>query len=69
MNAQIIIKPMRILSAEDAALYVNGEDNLKRLVKSKWLFPLKGKQRGMDYDIKALDVALDRVTLEGWPGL
>lgn len=67
MNAQIIIKPVRVLSAEDAAIYCGGAENLKRIVAAKWVLPLAGKGRGMDYDIKDLDAAIDRVKLDGWP--
>jgi len=68
MNAQILIKPVRVMSAEDAAIYCGGAENLKRLVSAKWVTAIKGKQRGMDYDIKDLDTAIDRVSLDGWPG-
>jgi hypothetical protein len=67
MTAQIIIKPVRIISTEDAALYCGGNENLKRIVTAKYVKPLGGKNRGMDFDIRDLDVALDRVNLDGWP--
>jgi len=59
--------PVRILSAAQVQEYVGGRENFKRLVGAKWLSPLTGKQRGMDYDIKGVDAALDRVNLSGWP--
>ena len=67
MIGQIIVKPVRVMSAEDAALYCGGAENLKRIVFSKWVKPLSGKGRGMDYDLRDLDTAIDRVGLEGWP--
>jgi hypothetical protein len=59
--------PARILSAAEVMDYVGGRENFKRLVAVKWLVPLAGKQRGMDYDIKIVNAALDRVLLNGWP--
>ena len=67
MAHQILIKPVRILSAEESMVYLGGKENFKRLVSAGWVKPLRGKERGMDYDIKALDLAIDRVTLDGWP--
>lgn len=66
---RIIIKPQRVLSADDAADYVGGPENFQRLKKAGWIVPLKGKPKGMDYDIKDLDVAIDRVKIEGWPAV
>jgi hypothetical protein len=68
MLAQVVIKPRRVLTADEAAEYVAGADNLRRLTGAGWLKPLKGKMRGMDYDLRDLDFAVDRVRLEGWPG-
>lgn len=57
----------RILSCAEVQRYVGGSENFRRLVSAGWLSPLKGKQRGMDYDIADVNVALDRVKLCGWP--
>ena len=59
--------PARILSASEVYEYVGGRENFRRLVGAKWLSPLAGKQRGMDYDIVSVNSALDRVNLCGWP--
>lgn len=61
--------PARILSAAEVQEYVGGRENFRRLVGAKWLAPLGGKQRGMDYDIRSVDASLDRVNLCGWPPL
>jgi hypothetical protein len=66
--AQVVVKPKRVLSVEEAADYLGGAENLKRLQAAGWVSALGGKMRGRDYDIRALDVALDRVGLDGWPG-
>jgi hypothetical protein len=64
---KIIVKDQRVLPVADAETYVGGEDNLNRLVDNEWVAPLAGKSRGMEYDRKALDLAIDRVSIEGWP--
>jgi hypothetical protein len=56
----------RILRRAEAAAYCGGEPNFARLLAAKWVRPLPGKAR-CDYDRLALDLALDRVTLDGWP--
>jgi hypothetical protein len=67
MLAQVVLKPRRVLGLDDAAEYVNGPQNLRRLLDAGWLKALPGKRRGMDYDLRDLDLAVDRVRLEGWP--
>jgi hypothetical protein len=57
----------RLLRAEDAAYYVGGEGNLKRLKGAGWIKPLIQHKRCTAYDIKDLDVAIDRAKLDGWP--
>lgn len=63
----IWMKPQRFFSAQDAAFWFNGEENFNRLIKAGWLKPVPGKARGMDYDLKDMECAADRVKLEGWP--
>jgi hypothetical protein len=58
----------RVLKACAAAAYVGGRLNLQRLEAAGWVAPLAGKQRGVDFDRQALDRALDRVAVTGWPG-
>ena len=57
----------RILRASDAKEYVGGRLNLARLLAAGWITPIPGKGRAMDYDRLALDRALDRVAVTGWP--
>ena len=57
----------RILRASDAKEYVGGRLNLARLLAAGWITPIPGKGRAMDYDRIALDRALDRVSVTGWP--
>ena len=57
----------RILRASDAKEYVGGRLNLARLLSAGWITPIPGKGRAMDYDRLALDRALDRVAVTGWP--
>ena len=57
----------RVISAAEAAEYCNGEGNFRALLAAGWVEPIKGKVRGMDYDVRALDLAIDRAVLQGWP--
>lgn len=66
--AQVVVKPKRVLSVEEAADYLGGMENLRRLQVAGWIHTLPGKLRGRDYDLRALDLAVDRVGLDGWPG-
>jgi hypothetical protein len=57
----------RLLRSEDAAYYVGGENNLKRLKDVGWIRPLIQQNRCTAYDVRDLDLAVDRAQLSGWP--
>jgi hypothetical protein len=61
-----IVTP-RLLRADDAAYYVGGENNLKALKKAGWVKPLIQHSRCTAYDVRDLDLAIDRAKLDGWP--
>lgn len=68
MSRRLLVKVMpRVMSAAEAAEYMGGEGNFRAVIAAGWVRAIAGKQRGMDYDVKQLDLAVDRAVLEGWP--
>ena len=57
----------RIITLQQAAVYVGGKTNLKRLRDAGFLKPWKAIHRDVQVDIHDLDAAIDRIKLEGWP--
>jgi len=64
--AELVLTP-RVLRKKEAQQYVGGEANLKSLMKAGWLKPLRQHNKNTSYDIRALDLAIDKANLEGWP--
>ncbi len=56
-----------VVDRQTAAMMLNGESNLDRVVKSRWLEPIAGKERGMDFAVKDIETCANRLRLEGWP--
>jgi hypothetical protein len=61
------VRAVRVLSHEGACDYVGGRENLNRLLRAGWVKPLAGKKKAMDFDVRDLDTAIDRVRLSAWP--
>jgi hypothetical protein len=66
--AELAIVP-RVLRLPQARQYVGGEANLNSLTKAGWVKPLIQHSKNTSYDRKALDLAVDRANLDGWPKL
>lgn len=56
-----------VVDRQTAAMMLNGESNLDRVVKSRWLEAIAGKERGMDFAVKDIETCANRLRLEGWP--
>ena len=63
---QLVVTP-RILRKKAAQMYVGGEANLKSLIKAGWVKPLIQHNKNTSFDIRALDLAVDKANLSGWP--
>ncbi len=61
-----MVKP-RVLRLEAAEHYVGGQQNLKRLREAGWVKPLIQHNANTSFDVRALDAAIDRAVLDGWP--
>ena len=59
--------PPRVLKRAEAEEYVGGETHLDDLIEAKWVKPLIERHRDVSFDRAALDAAVDRAGLEGWP--
>lgn len=58
----------RLIRLEAAAAYVAGEQNLKGAVQAGWFKPVVKHKGCTAYDVRDLDVAIDRAKLDGeWP--
>ena len=58
----------RVLNRNQVEEYVGGRPNLQRLLKAGWIKPIAGKERPQ-YDLRAVDRALDKLSAEGWSAL
>ena len=66
--AKFVLTP-RVLRVKEAQQYVGGEANLNSLVDAGWVKPLRKHKSNTSYDRLALDLAVDRANLDGWPKL
>jgi len=57
----------RIITLRQAAVDVGGKTNLARLRDAGFVRPWKAKHRDVQFDIRDLDAAIDRIKMEGWP--
>ena len=57
----------RIIPLRQAAVYVGGKTNLTRLRDAGFVRPWKAKPHDVQFDIRDLDAAIDRIKSEGWP--
>ena len=57
----------RVLRLKAAEHYVGGQQNLKTLRRLGWVKPLIQHKSNTSFDIRALDAAVDRAVLDGWP--
>ena len=64
--AKLVLVP-RVLRLKEARQYVGGEANLKSLEKAGWVKALIKHNKNTSYDRQALDLAVDRANLDGWP--
>jgi hypothetical protein len=64
--AEMVVTP-RLLRKPQAEQYVGGQQNLKRLRKAGWVKPLIQHSSNTSFDVKALNAAIDRANLDGWP--
>lgn len=69
MNLGDILKSYsaRVLSNAEAEHYVGGRKNLEDLERGFDLKPLRSNNKVTQWDVRALDRALDRASQEGWP--
>jgi hypothetical protein len=58
-----------VLRLKQAEQYVGGQQNLKSLRKAGWVKPLIQHSSNTSFDVKALDAAVDRANLDGWPAV
>jgi len=59
--------PPRLLRLKQAEYYVGGQQNLKTLRRAGWVKPLIQHKGNTSFDIKTLDLAVDKANLNGWP--
>ena len=64
--SQLVITP-RVLRLKQAQQYVGGEANLDSLMVVGWVKPLIQHKSNTSFDIRSLDLAVDRANLDGWP--
>jgi hypothetical protein len=57
--------PPRLMRKPIAEAYVGGQQNLKAFVRRRWLKPLICHKSNTSYDIRDLDIAVDRLKVEG----
>lgn len=57
----------RIKSHAEAGQYVGGESNLQTLRRAGFCRPWREARGSVQWDVKDLDAAIDRVRIEGWP--
>jgi hypothetical protein len=57
----------RVLRLPLARQYVGGEANLDALEAAGWVKPLIRRHKNTSYDVRQLDLAVDRANLNGWP--
>ncbi len=67
-HAELVLLP-RVLRLKQAEQYVGGQQNLKSLRKAGWVKPLIQHSSNTSFDVKALDAAVDRANLDGWPAV
>ncbi len=64
--AELVITP-RVLRLKQAQQYVGGEANLDALMAAGWVKPLIRHNKNTSFDIRTLDLAIDKANLGGWP--
>ena len=64
--AELVVVP-RVLRLKTARQYVGGEANLDSLVRAGWVKPLIRHHKNTSFDIRDLDLAVDKAQLNGWP--
>ncbi len=69
VNSTVVCVEPAVLCTADVKVFFGGNENFLRLRCNDWIRPLPGKDRGMDYALEDLRVAIARVRLEGWPPL
>jgi len=55
----------RLMRKPIAEAYVGGQQNLKAFVRCGWVKPLICHKSNTSYDIRDLDLAIDRLKVEG----
>jgi hypothetical protein len=67
MKYDQLIVPPRILRLKAAQMYVGGEANLRTLIKVGWVKPIIQHHKNTSFDIRDLDLAIDKAKLDGFP--
>ena len=64
---QIIKNQPRLLRLRDAEVYCGGGANLKSLRDAGYVKPLVQRKSNTTFDVRDLDLAIDRAQLDGFP--
>jgi len=68
MTYTALVLTPRLLRLKAAEQYLGGQRNLKALRRSGWVTPLIQHKSNTTFDIRDLDLAVDKAQLNGWPG-